>query len=220
MNKTKKENKKEIEKENKKEIEKENKKEIEKLTKLIKDCVYIKNCKSNKKRDKNSLSYMIDINLSQSDCVKLGIAVEKLLSDIIIKYSNYKNIKPKNKKNNKEKDHLFMDDDKKIIYYAELKSNLNLDTEKSKNTCSKCLDIVETLKKEYPLYNINWCLLGLRYINILEIEKKILNKYSIISNNVFGINEYLKLLSIDIEFDKVSYKEFLNTIVKYMFSEY
>ena len=43
-----------------------------------------------------------------------------------------KNIKSNTKKGDKETDHLFIDDLNKNIYYAELKSNLNLDTEKRK----------------------------------------------------------------------------------------
>ena len=51
-----------------------------------------------------------------------------------MKNTQYKNIKEKNTKGKKETDHLFMDVNNKIIYYAEIKSNLNLDTEKSNET--------------------------------------------------------------------------------------
>jgi hypothetical protein len=44
---------------------------------------YIKNCSSNNKKDPSSLSFLIDKKLSQSDCIKLGNGVEKVLSDII-----------------------------------------------------------------------------------------------------------------------------------------
>lgn len=90
---------------------------------IINNNNYVKNTHSNKKKDINSLSYLINIKLSQSDCIKLGFGVEKILNDILIKYSTeLKSIKEKNIKGKKEKDHLFMNEKNKIIYYAELKS--------------------------------------------------------------------------------------------------
>ena len=59
------------------------------LTSLIDKCCYINNFETNKKRDINSLSYLIDRTLSQSDCIKLGIGIEKLLLDTIL-YKLYK----------------------------------------------------------------------------------------------------------------------------------
>ena len=119
---------------------------FEDLNLTIYENAYIKNCKSNVKKDFNSLSYLVDKSLSQSDCIKLGIAVEKVFSDMILKYTHLVNIKPKNIKDKKEKDHLFMDVENKTIYYSELKANINLDTEKSKSTYKKCFSIVEELK--------------------------------------------------------------------------
>ena len=159
------------------------------LVKLIADNLYISNSSSNNKKDSNSLSYLIDKNLSQSDCIKLGNGIEKLLVDFIIKHTTLRNIKQKNCKGVKEKDHLFIDDTNKIIYYAELKANINLDTEKSKSTIQKCLDIVKELQLKYPEYNIKWCLLAYRYLNYNDIPKRIQKKYQIIVNNLFGINQ-------------------------------
>mgnify|MGYP005734534329 CR=1 FL=1 len=68
---------------------------------------YVKNCKSNKYKDRNSLSYLINKPMSQSDCIKLGIGVEKITTDIILHKTNYENIKQRNIKGKKETDHLF-----------------------------------------------------------------------------------------------------------------
>lgn len=75
---------------------------------VINNCVYLKNCSSNKNKDINSLSYLIDRDMSQSECIKLGIGIENVLSDLILKYTNLKNIKVKNSKGKK----------KKTIYFA------------------------------------------------------------------------------------------------------
>jgi len=191
---------------------------LDDLYELINKNEYIKNCKSNKKKDFNSLSYLIDKNLSQSDCIKLGIGMEKFLVDLILVYSHdLKNIKEKNIKGFKEKDHLFIDEKNKIIYYSELKSNINLDTEKSKTTSNKCLEIVKQLEETYKNYQIKWCLLGLRYLDYNEIPKVIRGKYTNIKENLYGINQYLNILSISISFTKEEYKKLLNKISDAMF---
>ena len=146
------------------------------IVNIIQNNEYVKNTKSNKKKDISSLSYIVKRPLSQSDCIRLGNGYEKVLSDLIIKYSLLKNIKPKNTKGKKERDHLFIDENKKIIYYAELKSNINLDTEKSKSTYTKCILIVNELQEQYPDYQIKWCLLALRYLYNDEIQSVIKKK--------------------------------------------
>jgi hypothetical protein len=190
----------------------------EDMDNMIAECSYITECVSNKKKDENSLSYLVDIPLSQSDCIKLGTGYEKLLAEIVLKYTTFKNIKSKNEKGVKEKDHLFMDDVNKVIYYAELKANLNLDTEKSKSTYQKCQLIVDELRNTYPDYTIMWCLLGYRYTSKEKMSKVINTKYKDIKDNVFGINDYLQMLEIPYTFTEEKYKDFINKIAVAMFS--
>ena len=190
---------------------------FEDLNLTIYENAYIKNCKSNVKKDFNSLSYLVDKSLSQSDCIKLGIAVEKVFSDMILKYTHLVNIKPKNIKDKKEKDHLFMDVENKTIYYSELKANINLDTEKSKSTYKKCFSIVEELKLEYPDYKIVWCLLSHRYYDNCIIPKTILNKYSEVLENVFGVNQYFDLIGIKFNFSEETYKLLINNLANAAF---
>lgn len=195
---------------------------MKKLLRIVKRNAYIKKYKKNVNKDFNSLSYLIkkEYSMSQSDCIKLGIAVEKILTDVILSYkSGFLDIKSKNIKNKHERDHLFINEDSKTLVYSELKSNLNLDTEKSKSTVSKCLKIVKELKKEFPGYEIKWGLLGLRYNTKDIIQHKILCKYFEIENNVLGVNEYLDYFNIDLSFDEDEYTEFLNTVVKTMFKQ-
>lgn len=189
------------------------------LMKCIKNSSYVQQCTSNKENDENSLCYLIDRDMSQSDKIKLGNGCEKVLCDYILKVTVLKNIKKKNKKGEKERDHLFMDEKNKIIYYAELKANLNLDTEKSKATYNKCLNIVQELKKEYNKYEIKWCLVGLRYLHYGDIPETINKKYNIIKDNLFGINQYLEFLNTKIIFNENNYKEFLNSLANEMFSD-
>jgi hypothetical protein len=189
------------------------------LSGIIANNLYVKSCVSNKKKEVNSLSYLIDRELSQSDCIKLGSGIEKVTKDIILEQNkNLQNIKPKNTKGQKEKDHLFKDEEKKIIYYAELKSNLNLDTEKCKSTSDKCILILDELKTEFPDYEIKMFLIGIRYYEKKIMPKIIANKYTAIDNHLIGINDYFNYLNVDLKFDDENeYKEFLNILANSMF---
>lgn len=192
---------------------------MDRILNIIKKNIYIKNYKQNGNKEFNSLSYLVDnkYNISQSDCIKFGIAIEKILIDIILDYNkDIKNINTKTKKNKHEKDHLFINENENTIFYSELKSNLNLDTEKSKSTIAKCVTIVNELKEEFPDYQIKWCLLGLRYHEKKFIDNKIIYKYNDIKDNVYGVNEYFKMLNIDINYTEETYKEFINNIVNIM----
>ena len=186
---------------------------------LISNNTYTTNCKSNKAKDENSLSFLIIRPLSQSDCIKLGTGLEKIFYDIILNSTNLKDIKPKNKKGTQEKDHLFCDEDNKILYYAEFKSNINLDTEKSISTCNKCLNIVTHLNDEYPEYTIKWGLVGCRYISNNNIPKILKQKYKTIEKNLLGVNEYLYLLNTNIHFTNNNYFKFLNKVADTMFEK-
>jgi len=188
------------------------------LIELITNCLYITNCSTNTKKDICSLSYLINRSLSQSDCIKLGIGCEKLFCDLIIKYTNLKNIKRKNIKGQKETDHLFCDEEAKVIYYAELKANINLDTEKSRSTYEKCLQIVKELEEEYKGYTIKWCLLAFRFIQYENIPDTIQKKYKVIKDNLFGINQYLEMLNVPLVFTEEKYASFLNEVANNMFS--
>ena len=187
------------------------------LDDIINNCVYVNNCTSNTNKDISSLSYLIDRTMSQSECIKLGIGIENVLSDLIVKHTNFKNIKLKNTKGKKETDHLFCDNENKIIYYSELKANINLDTEKSKSTINKCLSIVSDIQDTYPDYEIRWCLLALRYTDNNCISQTLKKIYESIGANLYGINEYLAILNIDMCFNENDYKIFLNKIADKMY---
>lgn len=171
-------------------------------------------------KDKSSLSFLVeDKVINQSECIKMGIALEKVLLETITKYGrNIKSIKNKNKKGEKEKDHLFIDEENKVIYYAELKANLNLDTEKSKSTTLKCFQIKQELEQKYTDYKVKMSLVGLRYYSKNEIPRTIMNKYLDIKDNLYGMNEYLQLLGLEtLHFTtENNYKYFINYVYKNM----
>lgn len=94
----------------------------------------------------------------QSINIKLG-RLGEFLSKELIKTNN--NLELLNcgiqNINNKKKDVdlIFKDEVNKIIYYRELKGNIELDTEKLPATITKCKDIENSLKTTYLDYTIN-----------------------------------------------------------------
>jgi len=189
---------------------------------------YIKKSISDKIKSDSSLSSLInpiyllsksDNKLGQGDFIKLGNALEKILNIFITKFSpNIINIKKPNIKHEKEKDHLYIDHNKKIIFYAEVKSNLEMDTEKIPATINKVKQISEDQKKDYPEYTIKWFLVAARYYSSSIIPSSILKKYTSISSNLVGINEYFTELNIDEKFsNEDEYKIFINYLTKKMF---
>ena len=193
---------------------------------VIDECPYVKNCVSNKKKDELSFSYLINMSLSQSDCSKLGHGVEKILKSYIIKANPLlKDIKKPNKKGNKEKDrlfkekdHLFMDDKNKIIYYAELKANIRLDTEKDKSTIDKCIQNKKELEEKYEGYDVKMFYVSCRHYTKNIIPIAVGKKYDRISDNLVGINEYLNGLNIPHKYDSEDiYKKDMNYLATKMF---
>lgn len=110
-----------------------------------------------------------------------------------------------------------MDTSNNIIYYAELKANLNLDTEKSMETVQKCSKIEKTLIEKYSHHDVKMFLVSLRHLTSSTIRKEVKSKYDSIKNNLYGINEYLLKLGIpqqeELKNEK-NYKIFINKFVK------
>lgn len=183
---------------------------------------YVKNCISTSKKDPNSFSYIVEFQITQSDCIKLGNGIEGSLRDAIahLLKKKLKVIDKKNTKGKQEIDHLFVDDDNKIVYYAELKTNINLDTEKCKATVEKCLKNQDDLKKEYPNYEIKMFLVACRYFQISKDfpEECITKKYEKIQPNLVGINEYFNALGIKFQFkNENEWKVMVNILANAMF---
>ena len=190
------------------------------LKSVINGNEYVQACTSNKAKDVHSLSSLVNRPMSQSDCIKLGTGLEKVFSELILAVNpQLTNIKPKNTKGKKERDHLFVNEETKTVFYAELKSNLNLDTEKCRSTANKCIQIAAELSEEFPNYTIKMYLVGLRYVNKTLLTKIIANKYLEIADNLVGVNYYFEALTSDslLFANEDTYKEFLTYLADQMF---
>jgi len=93
----------------------------------------------------------------QSLNIKFGRAMEKWFEEAVrVGHNNFTVMKSGVwKEISKDLDLIFRDDDNNVIYYRELKLNLNLDTEKIVSTYEKIAYIRSFLRKKYPGYDID-----------------------------------------------------------------
>ena len=151
-----------------------------------------------------SISSIVAFDLTQSQCIMLGIKLEKIMRQYISSFEHVLNIKQKNKKGKKERDHLFCVNGFKKIY-AELKSNLNLDTEKRVKTAEK----VKQISSEEQCDGF---LVSLRYYT--EVPTLVKLRYKGVK--VLSVSEYFKLFDIECPFGNIEmgYKIWLNQVAK------
>jgi hypothetical protein len=186
---------------------------------VIQENKYVKCYKESKKKDENSLKNLLtdDFNITQSQCIKLGFALEKVIFDIIQSNKDFENLKQKAVKGEKELDLVFRHIPTNTIFYAELKSNLNLDTEKAPETQKKCLNIQKQLKEKYPNCIIDISLVGLTFFEKYDIKRSVINKYDKIKEYVVGLNDFFQKLNISIFETRENHKEFVNQLASKMF---
>lgn len=161
--------------------------------------------KYKKKSDNSeSISSLIAYTLKQSQCIKIGTLIENLLRQYICCHEHIQNLKDKNIKGKKERDHLFMCRGKKV--YAELKSNLSLDTEKRKATARK----VKLISEEEAC---DGYLVGLRYYSG-DVPSDVKSRFP--GTRVISLSQYLNLLEIECPFGGVEmgYKIWLNQVAR------
>ena len=107
-----------------------------------------------------SITYLLNGSKpsEQSFNIKMGRLGEFMAKELIMCNPNFElltcGIQTINEKN-KDIDLIFKDELNKIIYYRELKGNIELDTEKLPATVNKCKEIETSLKATYSNYTIN-----------------------------------------------------------------
>lgn len=180
---------------------------------LIGENMYI-NKKKESCKDEHSFCTLVDVSLTQSQNITLGICMEKLIHDVIAKYTCMTDISERaSKKGERQTDHIWLNKETQEIIYAEQKNNINLDTEKCVSTETKVVE----LAAKYPGYKVSSYILATRYLSIFEplAQKIILLKYR--HAKVIGINDYLSLFGLHPFEDYDSYKRVINNIVKTKF---
>lgn len=101
----------------------------------------------------------------------------------------------------KDIDLLFMDTINKIVYYRELKSNLDLDTEKLPATYEKIKKITKYLRTEYPGYQIDSSLMTWAVFENSDLPKRYNSKIKQCNDNNVSVSfpsDLFQLVGADI----------------------
>ena len=164
-------------------------------SKIKKDLIYTK---------PGSISYLLygKKPSEQSINIKLGRFGEFLSKELINTNINLEllicGVQKINNKN-KDVDLIFKDENKKIIYYRELKGNIELDTEKLPATIIKCKEIEKSLKEKYIDYIIDCGILNWSIYN-RELLTKGISHIKTFENNGIKIEhmeDFLKIININ-----------------------
>lgn len=164
-----------------------------------------------------SISYLLygEKPSEQSINIKLGKFGEFLSKELIISNKNLEllncGIQKINNKN-KDIDLIFKNEKSKIIYYRELKGNIELDTEKLPATINKCKEIEQSLKDNYLDYTIDCGILNWSIYN-REILLAGLSNIRTFEKNGIKIDHMQNFLDIiDIKWDCDDYYNYFRDI--------
>jgi hypothetical protein len=176
---------------------------------------YIKKSKTIKSKDSSSIKSLVSKELTQQETIRLGIAIEDVVREYIkMKCSSLIDCKEKNEKGIKEKDIIFKDKEYKYIIYAEMKSNIKLDTEKTTHTNNKIIDEKKALQKKYENYKICVYLIASRYLVKADIPNNLYKKFKSIEKSLVGIYEFIELFNIKPQLTTYEeYTKLLDTII-------
>jgi hypothetical protein len=144
----------------------------------------------------NSLHKWLDLpNLTQQENIICGYLIQDFMNDLVSNSNvanqiNLEVISLGKRKGRKQIDLLFSIN--KNIYYREIKTNTNLDSEKRPATYNKIQAITEALNKAYPNYSLDGKMTCPAWLNS--------------SNEIEGYNDFITLIG----HDKLSLDEFVN----------
>ena len=149
----------------------------------------------------------------QSVNIKMGNVLEKSFKDFLIETDQVL-VDERSKINHVQIDLLFLYKD--IIYYFEVKNNINLDTEKSKTTLNKIKKIEDFLKKESPKKQVVSKILNSRYsgydVEILNFIKKPLS-----IDDIYGYQKFFEIFDISVKQEE--WESFFGQIGSYIYLE-
>ena len=164
----------------------------------------------NKSRDKLTYTKIGSLNYlfygkrisEQSKYIKLGRFGEYFIKEFISLNNDFELMNcgiQKINNNNKDVDLIYKDNINKIIYYRELKGNIELDTEKIPATIDKCKEINNYLKKEYNSYEINCGILNWSIYKREKTNLNIINKFEENEIKIEHFKDFLNIIGIEWE---------------------
>lgn len=152
--------------------------------------------------DSFNISKLLGIVLSHSQSVRAGNLFQKIVKDIVksaggqlipVQFADVYNVgETKQNKDKKDIDIWFKIDNK--MYYFEVKTNMNLDSEKSRATDKKVSDIANWISQEYPGYEVISGVISCWYEKEVGLPVKI--------KKSFFMKDLFKILDIEITRDE------------------
>jgi hypothetical protein len=173
-----------------------------------------------KPRDPTSLSSLVARDISQSTAIKLGNVLEELFNLAMVDVLGKSYVRPdlkRNEKGERQKDVLMVNDTTGHVIYGEMKSNINLDTQKVVSTVQSTIEVVNYFKENR--YQVSGYLISLRYLDAKDIPTSLARKYSGFKEHpdiaLVGIREFMEAVT-HVSFEELSseaeYGNFLTTI--------
>lgn len=161
--------------------------------------ILLKNCKTIKKNKKSnfvSLPIILDLPLFHSIYCQLGNKLEDTVNEYVAQIPNVINMQPIHKKiDGHQIDVLFKY--KKTIYYFEVKSSIDFDTEKAKKIKEKFENVKQKLKEKYPKYKTKSKILSPINYSIAEMDSSILRN-NITIDDIYCCKEFFNIFDIDV----------------------
>jgi hypothetical protein len=151
----------------------------------------------------------------QSISIKMGRFGEFLTKEMIQHKDNLEllicGVQQINNKN-KDVDLAFKDETNKIMYYRELKANIELDTEKLLATVDKCKEIKSSLQIKYPDYFIDCAVLNWSVYNRTILKSGVSNIRTIETSGIKieHMEDFLRI--VDIEWSEEEYYGYFREI--------
>ena len=179
--------------------------------------ILLKNCKTIKKNKKPnfvSLPIILDLPLFHSIYCQLGNKFEDTINEYVDQIPNVINMQQIHKKlDGHQIDVLFKY--KKTIYYFEVKSSLDFDTEKAIKIKEKFKNVQQKLKEKYPKYKSKSKILSPINYSIDDIDESILRN-NITIKDIYCCKDFFNIFDIDVSYDMFHSKldDFSETIHK------
>jgi hypothetical protein len=150
-----------------------------------------------------SISYLLygEKPSEQSINIKIGRLGEFMVKELIKTNRNLEllacGIQQINNKK-KDVDLIFKDENRNVIYYRELKGNIELDTEKLPATVSKCKEIRQDLRDKYPDYTINYGILNWSVYNRTRLTAGLSNIKTFENNDIIieHMEDFLEIINV------------------------
>jgi len=170
---------------------------------------YIKALKPKKTEDPASMCYLLSRKVTQSTSIRLGNELEKIIN----LFTSSEDMRPKKAKKGKRQKDFFRRIDC-VLIYGELKSNINLDTEKREATIQKVLAVGNDHVAAYPGTQCKSYVVSLRYLKTSDIPSNFVTSYNRV--RLIGIGDFMATVvnTPVVEFESYpGYQAFLMSIV-------